>query len=111
MSLIAACRSERIDSVLESVGGCPLRIELQTWELPEIRDYLQFGLRAHGCERDVFSDQAIIRLHELSDGIPGIVARLAELALLTGSASRVSRVGPEFIEAADHELMRSHSFA
>ncbi len=106
MSMIAACRHDRYDQVLQELGGCPLKVELSPWELPEIRDYLQAGLRSAGGRIDVFTDQAVIRLYELSEGLPGVIARLAELALLTGAGCRTNRIGPDLIEAAGNELMR-----
>jgi type II secretory pathway predicted ATPase ExeA len=111
MSMIVACRSDRAERVSDQIGGCPLRVELSGWSLPEIRDYLQHGLTTAGCTQSVFSDQGIIRLLELSDGLPGIIARLAELALLTGASCRAQRVGPELIEAAANELLLQVPFA
>ena len=105
ISLIVACRSDRVSTVSAAVGGCPLRVELSGWSLPEIRDFIQHGLHNAGCSKAVFTDQGIIRLYELSDGLPGIVSRLAELALLTGGGCQAQRVGPELIDAAANELL------
>jgi type II secretory pathway predicted ATPase ExeA len=107
ISIIVSAREGRQGEVLEAIGGCPLRVELTPWELSEIRDYLHQGVRLAGGRSDIFTDQAAIRLLELSEGLPGILSRLAELALLTGAGCQVPRIGPELIDAAANELFVS----
>jgi general secretion pathway protein A len=81
-----------------------LRIELEPWEQADTVGYIAAALRHAGRRAAAFSDDAIIRLHDLCDGIPRRIAQLANLALLAGAGQRAETIDAEIVEAALHEL-------
>jgi type II secretory pathway predicted ATPase ExeA len=66
--------------------------------------YILTALRHAGRRDPAFTDDAMVRLHELCDGIPRRVIQLANLALLAGAGQRLSQVDAETIESAFREL-------
>ncbi|MEY4565311.1 MAG: hypothetical protein RLY14_281, partial [Planctomycetota bacterium] len=57
-----------VQQLLES--RCQLRIDLPAWTLSETEQFIQHSIARAGGNPLIFSDQAIVRLHERSGGIP-----------------------------------------
>jgi type II secretory pathway predicted ATPase ExeA len=81
-----------------------LRIELEPWEQADTIGYVMAALRQAGRRDPAFDDDAMIRLHELCDGIPRRIAQLANLALLAGAGQRAERIDADIVESALQEL-------
>lgn len=62
-----------------------LQIELDSWTLEETAGYLQHWLAQNVATDQEFDSQAIEVLHELAEGVPRLVRRLAELAAFAAS--------------------------
>ena len=86
---------------------CELRIELESWEPDDTRNYLQQSLTRAGTDRPVFESEAASRLHELAHGIPRQVSYLAELALVAGAGQHLSQIDAATVEAVFAELRPS----
>jgi general secretion pathway protein A len=80
-----------------------LRIDLARWSADDTVGYVQTALVDAGRFDPVFTDAALDLLHELSRGVPRLVARLADFALLAGAGERAPRIEPATIERAYHE--------
>jgi general secretion pathway protein A len=105
LTVILALEASRISRL----GGdllqlSQLRIRLEPWNVPEIREYLSSSLARVGCDRQLFEDSAVIRLQELTDGIPRWVTQLAELSLVAAAAQQRDSIDSEIIEAVYQEL-------
>jgi general secretion pathway protein A len=83
---------------------CELRIELESWEPDDTRQYLRQSLTAAGTDRDVFDRAAASRLHELAHGVPRQISYLAELALVAGAGQHLSQVDQATVDAVYEEL-------
>ena len=81
-----------------------LRIDLQAWELDDAAQYLDRALRSAGRNALVFEQAAIVRLHELSLGIPRRVNQLADLSLLAAAGQGLRSVDTHTIDAVCEEL-------
>jgi type II secretory pathway predicted ATPase ExeA len=81
-----------------------LRIELDPWEQADTVGYVLAALRQAGRRDPLFTDEAMVRLHDLCDGIPRRITQLASLSLLAGAGQRAERIDAETVEAAFHEL-------
>jgi type II secretory pathway predicted ATPase ExeA len=81
-----------------------LRVDLEPWDQSDTVGYILAALRHAGRRDPAFSDDAMVRLHELCDGIPRRIIQLANLALLAGAGRRLSQVDAETIESAFREL-------
>ncbi len=81
-----------------------LRIDLDHWDEPDTIGYLNWSLAQAGRKTPVFSDEAMIRLHALSDGVPRRVNQLASLALMAGAARQIPLIDGETVASIHHEL-------
>ena len=88
---------------------CELRIELESWEPDDTRNYLHQSLTRAGTDRPVFESEAASRLHELAHGIPRQVSYLAELALVAGAGQHLSQIDAATVESVFAELRPSLS--
>lgn len=77
-----------------------LRIDLSRWSADDTVGYVQTALVDAGRFDPVFSDEALDLLHELSRGVPRMVARLADFALLAGAGQRATRIEAATVEQA-----------
>ena len=81
-----------------------LRIDLQAWEVEDTVGYVQTALVDAGRFEPLFDERALARLHELSEGVPRRVARLADGALLAGAATGLEMIDASAVEAVDDEF-------
>ena len=81
-----------------------LRIDLEPWEQADTVGYILAALRHAGRRDPAFTDDAIIHLHQLCDGIPRRICQLANLSLLAGAGQRTSQIDADTVESAFHEL-------
>jgi type II secretory pathway predicted ATPase ExeA len=81
-----------------------LRIDLDRWEEDDTSRYVKSALAAAGRSIPLFSDAALVRLHELGGGIPRRVKQLADLSLLAGAGANLSQIEAETIQSAFGEL-------
>jgi general secretion pathway protein A len=75
---------------------------LETLGAEETRDYLEFQLETAGCPRpgEVFTPEAVARIHSCSGGLP---ARINQLAILALEAA--AEAGKEAVEDSHVELV------
>jgi len=69
----------------------------------DTRDYLAHRIGVAGGARQIFTDEAVARLHVASGGIPRVLNQLATQALLEGMARGASRVDGAVAEAVASE--------
>jgi type II secretory pathway predicted ATPase ExeA len=81
-----------------------LRIDLRPWEYDETTGYLQTSLVEAGRLEPLFEEDAIAMLHELTQGIPRQVTRLADFTLLAGAAADWDTIDAATIVTAYEEL-------
>ncbi|TWT75625.1 hypothetical protein Pla123a_31350 [Posidoniimonas polymericola] len=89
------------DAVLHAID---LRIDLYPWTLDDTTGYLQNALFEAGRLTPIFDDEAILRLFELTTGVPRHVVRLADFALLAGAGAGADSVDAGTVEQAFEEI-------
>jgi type II secretory pathway predicted ATPase ExeA len=89
------------DALREQVD---LRVDLGPWRADDTVGFVQTALVEAGRFDPVFDDGALDALHDLSDGIPRRVARLADFALLVGAAAKVDAIDAAMVREAYDEL-------
>jgi len=94
--------ARRLGSRLLDLGE--LRIDLNPWEQADTLGYIVMALRQAGRREAIFTDDAIVRLHHLCDGIPRRILQLANLSLLAGAGGHVDQIDSETVESAFQEL-------
>jgi len=81
-----------------------LRIDVLPWTIEDTIGYLQTALVDAGRFEPLFDDGALEALHELAAGVPRLVTRLADYALLAGAAASVETIDAGIVEAASEEI-------
>lgn len=81
-----------------------LRIDLRAWDELDTIGYLQLALLEAGAERPLFDDEALSLLHQRASGIPRMVNRLADYALLTGAQQGVHLITADILHEASESL-------
>jgi type II secretory pathway predicted ATPase ExeA len=105
LTLVLAGRAERMGRVGRTLLElAELRIDLAPWDLADTEGFLHHALGRAGGTREIFDGPAIQRLHQLSDGTPGRVSHLANLALLAAAGQRLPEIRPETLDAVYEEL-------
>lgn len=104
-TVVAGCTPERALKVAAGLGGCSLRIDVEPFELSDSAAFVRHQLVAAGGEPDAFTDAALIRLHELSEGRVARLAKLAELCLPVGASHSVSQIHVDIVEAIQYEVV------
>jgi type II secretory pathway predicted ATPase ExeA len=95
-------RLQQIPELLRDRAG--LRIELQPWEAAETGDFIAaYVAEAAECSA-VFSQEAVRRVQELTQGVPARVQRLVDLALLAASVDGVDAIDVDTVDAVCDQL-------
>jgi general secretion pathway protein A len=105
-TVILAARADDADQLgprlLESAQ---LRVELERWQQEETIAFVHWALaRAGAGDRELFETEALIRLHELSGGLPRRVVSLVDLALVAGAGGQLDLIDSATVEISDEEL-------
>lgn len=100
-----------LDAILDAPELRQLRQRISVrWRLrpltaAETRRYVRHRMRiAAGAERDVFTDLALREIHRRARGIPRLVNRLCDRALLAGYAAGAHTVGLGLVSRTEREL-------
>jgi general secretion pathway protein A len=100
-----------LDTLLESPHLRQLRQRISVrWRLSslsavETREYVRHRLRvAAGGPREIFTELALREVHRRSGGIPRVVNRLCDRALLAGYSEGASEVGLATVAQAQREI-------
>jgi len=84
-------------SLLERID---MRVDLFPWSEDDTVGYVQHALIDAGRDLPIFTDAALVRLHELAMGLPRHVVRLADFALVAGAGELLDSVDVGQIEGA-----------
>lgn len=82
-----------------------IRFHLNRFTLEETRQYILFRLRHAGARHfNIFSEEAIAVIHQVSQGTPRLINIICDHALLTGFAENKPVIGAELIEETVEDL-------
>ncbi|HEX5446519.1 MAG TPA: AAA family ATPase [Pirellulales bacterium] len=81
-----------------------LRIDLLPWDLIDTEQYVCRSLERAGRTAPAFGNDALVRLHELSQGVARRIGLLAELGLLAAAAGGLPLVDAHTVESVYDEL-------
>jgi type II secretory pathway predicted ATPase ExeA len=103
LSIVIASSSSGIPASLSE--QIDLTVRLAPWSRVDVGQVLAEALADAGRTEPAFDEQAIWRIQELSGGVPRLVIRLAELALVAGAADRRALVTVDLVEAIACEIL------
>jgi general secretion pathway protein A len=105
LTLVLAGRSDRKSAFgRQLLELAELRIDLAAWEFADTENFVRQSLAHAGRKNPAFSAEALLRLHELSQGVARRTALLADLALLAAAAGKLPLVDAHTVEAVYDEL-------
>ncbi|QEG38532.1 hypothetical protein [Roseimaritima ulvae] len=107
VTVIAVTPAEQAISLANHLGLCPLRIDLTPFSLADTMQFVRYRLSEAQASEPIFSDSALVRLHELGDGCVGVIEHLAELSMSAAAAHGVREIGAHLIEAVQEEFVRA----
>lgn len=82
-----------------------IRFHLNRFTLDETRQYILFRLRHAGARHlNIFSEEAIVLIHEMSQGTPRLINIICDHALLTGFAESKPVIGMDLIQESVDDL-------
>ena len=90
-------------------GKAQLRIDLPPWELRDVEQFVHQSVANAQGNPLIFSDQSIVRLHELSQGIARHLIHLTEITLLVGAATNAEKITPNLVDQAAEEMAIPHA--
>lgn len=99
-------------SLVTTLDRCPafeerlgVKCLLRPLSLEETVSYINHRLQAAQSKRALFTDEALEVIHQLSQGIPRRINRLADLALLVGYAEEAPHITAAQVESVAEELI------
>lgn len=105
LSVVLGADPAAAPALAARLGYCPLRIELTPWSLGDSIDFVHEALRRAGSRQTIFTDTAIVRLHEIGEGRVAAIAGVAAWALIIAASHRLPRIGPDVVESVEEELV------
>lgn len=107
LTVLATARDQQVSGIAGKLGSCPLRIELAPFALRDTMAFVRHRLSEAGATRPIFTDSALVRLHELSDGHVGRIIRYAELAMTAAAAQGATEIAATWVDTAREEFVRA----
>jgi type II secretory pathway predicted ATPase ExeA len=82
-----------------------VRIELSPWGEDDVAGFLARSLRRVGGDEGIFTPEAAATLARFAGGVPRVVGRLAQLALVAAAGDGLDKVDAATVERAWRELV------
>jgi len=76
-----------------------IHCELNSLSVQESAAYIQYRLKIAGCHDAIFSQEAIARIHNMSNGAPRTINNLCDLCLVTSYLQKAKIIQAETIDA------------
>jgi len=89
---------EKVKAVQQLDQRIPIKYHLAPFGLNESIQYILFRQRRAGKEENVFTDEAMDRIHHYTKGVPRKINNLSDLSLLIGFCENQKEIKPEIIE-------------
>jgi general secretion pathway protein A len=83
-----------------------LTSSLSSLTLDEMMDMIRFRVYQAGGDSNIFTDEALTKVYELSKGLPRDAVKLCGVALKLAFANKIGRISPEIIEATSGEIRK-----
>ncbi len=81
-----------------------MRIPLKSFSHDETRDYILHRLKVAGCERELFTADAILEIAKYSKGLPRLINTICDNALLEGFLIKAETINGDIIRTVAVDL-------
>ena len=103
LTVVLATRDRTFPAVMQDL--VELRIDIAPWNASETAKFIDSAIEHTGCNVTLFTDDALIAIHEVTNGVPARVVSLSSHSLLAARAQDQMLVTREYVEAAASELL------
>ncbi len=86
---------------------CELQIELPGWDYTQTAEFLGWTTQRLGRNEPIFTDTAVTRIQELSQGVARRIIQIADLALVAGAVQQAQYIDHDCIDQVAFELPKS----
>ncbi|MFN3191917.1 MAG: AAA family ATPase [Aureliella sp.] len=93
-------------SLLERVE---LQIDLPAWELSQTAGFIAWSLTRVEGKREIFSDEAVDHIQQISGGVPRRIVQITDLALVAGAVSQAEQITADIVQQVVLELPKSYA--
>ncbi|MEM8734364.1 MAG: AAA family ATPase [Planctomycetota bacterium] len=108
LTVILSTASESAVTLQRSlVERVELQIDLPEWELSQTAAFIAWSLARVEGKREVFSDEAVDHIQQISSGIPRRIVQIADLALVAGAVAQADQITAETVQQVVLELPKS----
>jgi general secretion pathway protein A len=105
-TFIASVRSSDVAGLAGFLSDLSdLRVELSGFQISETEDFIRSLLSKAGCQREAFSNDAVIRIHSHSRGVPRLISRLCELSLIAAMAEDSHEIDADLVDSVAEGLV------
>lgn len=78
---------------------------LKPFELEDTANYIKFRLKKAGGREDLFSEEAIEKIHHYSEGVPRMINHICSNAMIEGFSRDAKIIRGDIIEAVVQEML------
>ena len=112
MALVLAGQTELWDRKLKLQRYAAIRQRIDIYctvpplDRAECEDYINAHMQYAGCTQNIFTDSAIDRIYQISNGVPRMVNRVCEKSLMYASQTQKRLVDDHMVSyVAEHEML------
>lgn len=102
LTILAATRGNDLPAAL--LEAADLQVELCPWTLEESCQFVNTSVERAGQTGQIFTDEALLTVYEITAGIPAQVMSLSNIALLAAQGLNETLITSELVAAAASEL-------
>jgi type II secretory pathway predicted ATPase ExeA len=102
--IVAAAQIESLPPDSRLLNLCELRISLETLDRESTSEYITDHVAQAGCERELFTAEALGAIYDRTQGVPRAIDRLGDLSLLAGMGESASAIDEALVVRAATEL-------
>jgi general secretion pathway protein A len=102
MTIVIATRDRIIPSALQDI--VELRIEIAPWTENETTRFIHSAVAQSGSSENLFTDEALSSVYQLTNGVPANVVLLCNFTLLAAMGQDETLITKQYVEAAANEL-------
>ena len=112
MALVLAGQTELWDRKLKLQRYAAIRQRIDIYctvpplDRAECEDYINAHMQYAGCTQNIFTDSAIDRIYQISNGVPRMVNRVCEKSLMYASQTQKRLIDDHMVSyVAEHEML------
>ncbi|MBN2143663.1 MAG: AAA family ATPase [Candidatus Aureabacteria bacterium] len=95
---------QKVSNLKQLEQRIAIRCHLDHFKEDETASYIVHRLKVAGCEKEIFTPDALQKIHEFSTGIPRKINHFCDLSLLTGMGKKTKSIDASLIIQSGKEF-------